>query len=242
MALKSWSRSKFVNIENEIKELQKAREWELKAESQHLSDSDREKWLECRRRWVEKDKVKTGMLKQKARIKWVLDGDENSKFFHASIRRRYNKCNFWGIMIDGVWVDEPSRFKDFVYSHFLSHFSCNDAGGIRAVLSDSRAEAVSGYIRISEDEARGLEEEFSEEEIWGAIHECANNKLLSLRIRKVLPNLVGFEQSAFLRGRNIMDGALIANESFEYLKNKRVKSMIFKVDFEKAFDCLSWEF
>ncbi|XP_071707923.1 uncharacterized protein [Rutidosis leptorrhynchoides] len=67
-------------------------------------------------------------------------------------------------------------------------------------------------------------------------------KLLSLRIRKVIPNLIGFEQSAFIRGRNIMDGALIANESYAFLKTKRIKSMLFKVDFEKAFDSLSWEF
>ncbi|XP_071729106.1 uncharacterized protein [Rutidosis leptorrhynchoides] len=39
-----------------------------------------------------------------------------------------------------------------------------------------------------------------------------------------------------------MDGALIANESFEFLKNNRIKSMMFKVDFEKAFDSLNWEF
>ncbi|XP_071688628.1 uncharacterized protein [Rutidosis leptorrhynchoides] len=62
-------------------------------------------------------------------------------------------------------------------------------------------------------------------------------KLLSIRIRKVIPDLVGFEQSAF-----ILDGALIANESYEFLKNNRVKSIIFKVDFEKAFDSLKWGF
>ncbi|XP_071736111.1 secreted RxLR effector protein 78-like [Rutidosis leptorrhynchoides] len=39
-----------------------------------------------------------------------------------------------------------------------------------------------------------------------------------------------------------MDGALIANESFDFLKSNRIKSMIFKVEFEKAFDCLSWEY
>ncbi|XP_071708653.1 uncharacterized protein [Rutidosis leptorrhynchoides] len=67
-------------------------------------------------------------------------------------------------------------------------------------------------------------------------------KLLLNRLRKVVPKLVGFEQSAFIKGRNILDGALIVNETLDYLKQKRIKSLIFKVDFEKAFDCLSWEF
>ncbi|XP_071726751.1 uncharacterized protein [Rutidosis leptorrhynchoides] len=39
-----------------------------------------------------------------------------------------------------------------------------------------------------------------------------------------------------------MDGALIANETLDYLKSKHLKSLIFKVDFEKAFDCLNWDF
>ncbi|XP_071739411.1 uncharacterized protein [Rutidosis leptorrhynchoides] len=67
-------------------------------------------------------------------------------------------------------------------------------------------------------------------------------KLLSNRLKKVIPNLVGFKQSAFIKGRNILDGALIANETLSFLKHKRIKSVIFKVDFEKAFDCLSWDF
>ncbi|XP_071700547.1 uncharacterized protein [Rutidosis leptorrhynchoides] len=66
-------------------------------------------------------------------------------------------------------------------------------------------------------------------------------KLLSNRIRKVIPTLVGFEQSAFIKGRNIIDGALIANESISFLKHNRIKSLIFKVDFEKEFDCLNWD-
>ncbi|XP_071695737.1 uncharacterized mitochondrial protein AtMg01250-like [Rutidosis leptorrhynchoides] len=39
-----------------------------------------------------------------------------------------------------------------------------------------------------------------------------------------------------------MDGVLIVNESLEFLKNKHIKSLLFKVDFEKAFDSLNWEF
>ncbi|XP_071694930.1 uncharacterized protein [Rutidosis leptorrhynchoides] len=67
-------------------------------------------------------------------------------------------------------------------------------------------------------------------------------KVLSIRIRKVLPSVIGYEQSAYLKGRYILDGSLIANEAIDYLKRKKKKSLIFKVDFEKAFDSLSWDF
>ncbi|XP_071729080.1 uncharacterized protein [Rutidosis leptorrhynchoides] len=66
--------------------------------------------------------------------------------------------------------------------------------------------------------------------------------MLSMRIRKVIPNLIGEEQSAFTKGRYILDGVLIANEAINYLKKKKKKSLVFKVDFEKAFASLSWSF
>ncbi|XP_071718462.1 uncharacterized protein [Rutidosis leptorrhynchoides] len=135
LALKSWSNSKFGGLDNEIKKLkEEAMEWELKAESQPLSDLDRALWLECRRIWIEKEKIKTGMLKQKARVKWTIDGEENSKFFHAAIRRKYNKSNFRGINIDGVWFEDPETVKGFIFQHFQKQFS--KITGCRPRLAD----------------------------------------------------------------------------------------------------------
>ncbi|XP_071700548.1 uncharacterized protein [Rutidosis leptorrhynchoides] len=66
--------------------------------------------------------------------------------------------------------------------------------------------------------------------------------MLSLRICKVVPSLVGKEQSAFLGGRYILDGALVANEVVEDLKRNKKHGLIFKVDFEKAFDSINWDY
>ncbi|XP_071715131.1 uncharacterized protein [Rutidosis leptorrhynchoides] len=67
-------------------------------------------------------------------------------------------------------------------------------------------------------------------------------KLLSNHLRNVIPSLVGLEQSAFLKGRFIHDGALIVNECIDFLKWKKQKGFIFKVGFEKAFDSINWDF
>nr|GEX10654.1 RNA-directed DNA polymerase, eukaryota, reverse transcriptase zinc-binding domain protein [Tanacetum cinerariifolium] len=65
-------------------------------------------------------------------------------------------------------------------------------------------------------------------------------KLLALRLAKVVGNLVSGEQSAFVKGRRILDGPLMVSEVMEWYKLKRKKLMIFKVDFEKAYDSLCW--
>ncbi|XP_071707911.1 uncharacterized protein [Rutidosis leptorrhynchoides] len=73
-ALRSWSKYNYGKLDCEINELKKeAKEWELKAESNQLSNEDRVKWIECRRKWVEKEKSKSNMLKQKARIRWIIE-------------------------------------------------------------------------------------------------------------------------------------------------------------------------
>nr|GEZ04043.1 cysteine-rich receptor-like protein kinase [Tanacetum cinerariifolium] len=47
---------------------------------------------------------------------------------------------------------------------------------------------------------------------------------------------------AFLSGCQILDGVLIANELVNYEKRKNIKMLLFKVDFEKAFDNVNWIF
>ncbi|GKV45281.1 hypothetical protein SLEP1_g52387 [Rubroshorea leprosula] len=67
-------------------------------------------------------------------------------------------------------------------------------------------------------------------------------KLLANRLKKVLHQVVGEQQTAFLSGRQLMDGVLIANEVIDKAKKKKRKTIMFKIDFEKAYDKVSWEF
>ncbi|PWA80255.1 reverse transcriptase domain, Reverse transcriptase zinc-binding domain protein [Artemisia annua] len=67
-------------------------------------------------------------------------------------------------------------------------------------------------------------------------------KLLAERLKKVIGKLVGDAQNAFIGGRYILDGILIANETVEFLKRKKTSGLIFKVDFEKAYDSINWKY
>nr|GEY66937.1 RNA-directed DNA polymerase, eukaryota [Tanacetum cinerariifolium] len=62
------------------------------------------------------------------------------------------------------------------------------------------------------------------------------------RLVTVLDDIVDEIQSAFVTDRQILDGPFILNESVHWCKNKMKQFMIFKVDFEKAYNSVIWDF
>ncbi|GJX38579.1 RNA-directed DNA polymerase, eukaryota [Tanacetum coccineum] len=67
-------------------------------------------------------------------------------------------------------------------------------------------------------------------------------KLLANRLVTVLDGLPNEVQSAFIANRQILDGPFMLNELIHWCKVKKTQSMIFKVNFEKAFDSVCWDF
>ncbi|GKA86255.1 putative RNA-directed DNA polymerase, eukaryota, reverse transcriptase zinc-binding domain protein [Tanacetum coccineum] len=67
-------------------------------------------------------------------------------------------------------------------------------------------------------------------------------KILANKLSKVMDSIISHEQSAFISGRQILNGPLILSEVIEWNKKKKKKMLLFKVDFEKAFDSVSWGF
>lgn len=46
-------------------------------------------------------------------------------------------------------------------------------------------------------------------------------------------------QTTFLGGRNIFDGVMIANEMVDWWKKSKMKGVVIKLDFEKAYDSVN---
>ncbi|GAU18134.1 hypothetical protein TSUD_248350 [Trifolium subterraneum] len=55
-------------------------------------------------------------------------------------------------------------------------------------------------------------------------------------------SLISKNQSAFLKGRLLVDGVLAINEVVDWVKKAKKECLVFKVDFEKAYDSVSWSF
>ncbi|GJU20673.1 RNA-directed DNA polymerase, eukaryota, reverse transcriptase zinc-binding domain protein [Tanacetum coccineum] len=67
-------------------------------------------------------------------------------------------------------------------------------------------------------------------------------KILANRLSKVISKCISPVQSAFIKGRNILDGPFILNEVMAWYRKRKKKLMVFKFYFEKAFDSLRWDF
>nr|GEU39042.1 RNA-directed DNA polymerase, eukaryota [Tanacetum cinerariifolium] len=67
-------------------------------------------------------------------------------------------------------------------------------------------------------------------------------KILANRLVNVLDGIVNEVQSSFIKDRQILDGPFILNEIIQWCKQKHKKALIFKVDFEKAYDSVRWDF
>ncbi|GJX51860.1 RNA-directed DNA polymerase, eukaryota, reverse transcriptase zinc-binding domain protein [Tanacetum coccineum] len=67
-------------------------------------------------------------------------------------------------------------------------------------------------------------------------------KILTNRLVGVLGDIVNEVQYAFIADRQILDGPFILNEVLKWCKVKKKQALIFKVDFEKAYDSVRWDF
>ncbi|RVW38172.1 LINE-1 retrotransposable element ORF2 protein [Vitis vinifera] len=67
-------------------------------------------------------------------------------------------------------------------------------------------------------------------------------KVLSNRVKEVLDKVVSPDQNAFVKGRQILDASLIANEVIDYWLKRKEKGVICKLDIEKAYDSINWNF
>ncbi|RVW38032.1 LINE-1 retrotransposable element ORF2 protein [Vitis vinifera] len=124
---------------------------------------------------------------------------------------------------------------------------------------------------ISGESAFRLESPFTEEEIFKAIFQMDRDKapgpdgftiavfqdcwevikedlvkiiakVLAGRIRGVLHETIHSTQGAFVQGRQILDAVLIANEIVDEKRRSGEEGVVFKIDFEKAYDHVSWDF
>ncbi|KAM6574657.1 hypothetical protein CsatA_022984 [Cannabis sativa] len=70
------------------------------------------------------------------------------------------------------------------------------------------------------------------------------SKIIASRLRPFLQRIISPNQAAFVKGRHIAENTMIAREIIHSMKKRKGKGgyMLIKIDLEKAYDKMSWEF
>ncbi|KAH1064537.1 hypothetical protein J1N35_029524 [Gossypium stocksii] len=68
-------------------------------------------------------------------------------------------------------------------------------------------------------------------------------KVIANCFRIIFPKIIGLEQAGFIAGRNITDNVIIAQEVIHsMMSSSKRKWMTIKIDLEKAYDRVRWDF
>nr|GEW46957.1 RNA-directed DNA polymerase, eukaryota [Tanacetum cinerariifolium] len=125
---------------------------------------------------------------------------------------------------EGKWVDDPKALKDEFLSHFQERFDTPITNRLRLDLEFSK--------QISVEQLQDLERNVSIEEIKRAVWDCGLDKS---------PGPDGFTfVGSFPKGGK--SGPFILDELIHWCRSKKKQALIFKVDFEKAYDSVRWDF
>ena len=68
------------------------------------------------------------------------------------------------------------------------------------------------------------------------------SKLIMDRLTLLADRIISKSHFAFVKGRYILDGAVMLHEVMLEMRHKKLKGVVLKRDFEKAYDSINWEF
>ncbi|GJV13897.1 RNA-directed DNA polymerase, eukaryota, partial [Tanacetum coccineum] len=195
------------------------------------------------------DQIRSMDLAQKSKMairgvmvdgEWIDDPMNVKREF--SIIFRVLKAAVWDCGTDKS--SGPDGFTFGFYRHFWSIIEKDVFEAVHHffVYGDIPKGYNASFITlIPKISAANMVNDFRPISLIGSIYKIIAKILANLLVG-VLDELVNEVQSAFIVNRQILDGPFILNEMLQWCKSKKKQSLIFKVDFEKAYDSVRWDF
>lgn len=279
-AIRSWRRVEsqkesgmLITLKNQVDKI------DMEAESRELTTTEIALRRESKQKILELERFAKIDLQQKAKIKWVTDGDENTRLFHGFLKSKNRKNRIHGLTIDGEWSSDPLAIKSETHKFFANKF--REKWPVRPKLISTL------FKKLTPDQNHMIESNISLEEIKQAVWNCGSEKapgpdgftmkffkdkwdfvkgdlarlvkhfemfgrlekgcnssfivlipkisdplhlnefrpisligclykiiakILATRLKSVIGSIIDEVQSAYIEGRNILDGPLIVNE------------------------------
>nr|GEU79406.1 hypothetical protein [Tanacetum cinerariifolium] len=157
---------------------------------------------------------------QKSKIKWAIEGDENSSFFHGIINKKCSHLSIRGVFVDGLWVTNLDNVKDAFLKHFEDRFRKPEIRMAVWSCGENKSPGPDGFTfeffqkywsLIGLDLCAAVEHFF----VNGSFPMGCDASFIAL-IPKVMDT------------KHILDGPFILNEVLNWCKRKKKQAMFFK--------------
>ncbi|GJY71904.1 RNA-directed DNA polymerase, eukaryota, reverse transcriptase zinc-binding domain protein [Tanacetum coccineum] len=141
-----------------------------------------------------------------------------------------------------ILTDNPKAVKQEFFQHFRNRFDKppDQNAHIDMPFPNSLSTDHQKTLECKNPDAN-MVKDFRPISLIGSIYKIIA-KILTNRLVGVLGDIVNEVQSAFISERQILDGPFILNEIMQWCRRRKKQSLIFKVDFEKAYDSVRWDF
>ncbi|XP_045797434.1 uncharacterized protein LOC123891587 [Trifolium pratense] len=156
--------------------------------------------------------------------------------------------SFFETNFDEYWVDRPSldgldfdTISDVDNLVLLEPFILEEVREVIWSCDGNKCPSPDGYnfniLKICWEIIKG--------DIMECLHEFHHTAFLPKAVTASFLTLIpkkDHPHSAFLPNRQILDGVLVVNELIDFAKRGKDKCLMFKVDFERAYDTVSWNY
>ena len=76
------------------------------------------------------------LLKEKSRIRWIKEGDRNSKFYHRLLSHRSSQSGIYSLRINGDLVDDSAHIESHIIDFYSSLFSSSRPSSYLSRIKD----------------------------------------------------------------------------------------------------------
>ncbi|GKA54135.1 cysteine-rich receptor-like protein kinase [Tanacetum coccineum] len=226
-ALKEWSKVRFGALDNCIETHRKnAMKWELEAESHDLEEVRCQNGLRQGGHGLTKIEKRFVCSNKKQEVAKM--SDVQAAFLELAIEENEAWEAVWSCGSDKAPGPDGFNFK--YIKKLWDIFKRDLVVALRwfwEKMEVSKGCNASFVMLIPKvNDPIGLKD-FRPISLIGCYHKIVS-KIMAERVKKVIGNVVGEVQNAFIQGRFISDGILIANETVEYMRKKKKRGLILK--------------
>ncbi|XP_071708448.1 uncharacterized protein [Rutidosis leptorrhynchoides] len=216
-----------------------------KIDDTSITESDLQERVNLLKEVDELKSLKDQDLLQKSRINWDIEGDENSKFFHCSLKSRraqqaiQGRSQLLSIAPEAILsFDDASSIDRDVMNEEIKD-AVWDCGSSKSPGPDGFSFLfIKAYWDLLQHDICSTVRDFFH---TAKMPTGANSAFVSLIPKVSNPVLINDFRPISLIGV-ILDGPLILSAVISWYKKRNQQMLLFKVDFEKAYDSVNWEY